>query len=85
MWIPPRSSSAPFFNGNDAVFLQDGKARADIKARPVNLVELSVSEYLLARALKSAGLTEADVKVINTADPDRVGAFQTADVQAMVT
>ena len=72
-------------NGNDAVFLKDGKTLAKINGRPVNLVEYSVSEYLLARALESAGMTEADVKVINTADPDMVGAFQTADVQAMVT
>lgn len=74
-----------FSAGNDAVFLKDGKTLADIKARPVNLVELSVSEYLLARALETVGMTEADVKVVNTADPDMVGAFQTADVTAMVT
>jgi NitT/TauT family transport system substrate-binding protein len=51
----------------------------------VNLVEFSVSHYLLARALDSVGLSERDVNVINTADPDMVGAFQTADVTAMVT
>ena len=45
----------------------------------------SVSHYLLARALDSAGMSEADVSVINTADPDMVGAFQSADVTAMVT
>ncbi len=74
-----------FSNGNDAVFLKGGKTLAEIKGRPVNLVEYSVSEYLLARALESIGLKQADVKVVNTADPDMVGAFQTADVQAMVT
>jgi NitT/TauT family transport system substrate-binding protein len=74
-----------FSNGNDAVFVKGGKELADIKGKPVNLVEFSVSEYLLARALESIGMTEADVKVVNTADPDMVGAFQTADVQAMVT
>ena len=74
-----------FSNGNDAVFVKDGKELADIKGKPVNLVEFSVSEYLLARAMESIGMTEADVNVINTADPDMVGAFQTADVQAMVT
>jgi NitT/TauT family transport system substrate-binding protein len=74
-----------FSNGNDAVFVKGGKTLADIKGKPVNLVEFSVSEYLLARALESIGLTEADVKVVNTADPDMLGAFQTPDVQAMVT
>lgn len=74
-----------FSNGNDAVFLKNGKTLAEIKGRPVNLVEFSVSEYLLARGFESVGMTEADVKVVNTADPDMVGAFQTADVKAMVT
>ncbi|WP_421761521.1 putative urea ABC transporter substrate-binding protein [Devosia sp.] len=74
-----------FSNGNDAVILKDKAALADIKGQSVNLVEYSVSHYLLARALESAGMSEKDVKVINTADPDMVGAFQTPDVTAMVT
>ena len=74
-----------FSNGNDAVILKDGAALADIEGRPVNLVEFSVSHYLLARALESIGKSERDVSVVNTADPDMVGAFQTADVTAMVT
>jgi NitT/TauT family transport system substrate-binding protein len=74
-----------FSAGNDAVLLKDGAALADIKGRSVNLVEFSVSHYLLARALESAGMSEADVSVVNTADPDMVGAFQTPDVTAMVT
>ena len=74
-----------FSAGNDAVILKDGAALADIKGRSVNLVEFSVSHYLLARALDSVGMSEQDVSVINTADPDMVGAFQTPDVTAMVT
>ena len=74
-----------FSAGNDAVILKDKQALADIKGQPVNLVEFSVSHYLLARALESAGMTERDVNVVNTSDPDMVGAFQTADVTAMVT
>lgn len=74
-----------FSAGNDAVFLKGAGALADIAGRKVNLVEFSVSHYLLARALDSVGLSEADVTVVNTADPDMVGAFQTADVEAMVT
>ena len=74
-----------FSNGNDAVFIKNGTTLADIAGRDVNLVEFSVSHYLLARALESVGLSERDVNVINTADPDMVGAFQTEDVTAMVT
>lgn len=74
-----------FSAGNDAVILKDEASLADIKGQPVNLVEFSVSHYLLARALESAGMTEKDVNVVNTSDPDMVGAFQTADVTAMVT
>jgi NitT/TauT family transport system substrate-binding protein len=74
-----------FSAGNDAVILKDKTELAEIKGQTVNLVEFSVSHYLLARALESVGLAERDVKVVNTADPDMVGAFQTADVTAMVT
>jgi NitT/TauT family transport system substrate-binding protein len=74
-----------FSAGNDVVFLKDATSLADIRGRSVNLVEFSVSHYLLARALDSVGLTERDVRVVNTADPDMVAAFQTADVTALVT
>lgn len=74
-----------FSAGNDAVILKDKAALTDIKGLPVNLVEFSVSHYLLARALESVGMTERDVNVVNTSDPDMVGAFQTPEVTAMVT
>ena len=74
-----------FSAGNDAVFIKGAGGLADIKGRSVNLVEFSVSHYLLARGLESVGLSEADVTVVNTADPDMVGAFQAPDVTAMVT
>jgi len=74
-----------FSNGNDAVILKDKATLAEVKGQNVNLVEFSVSHYLLARALETVGLSEKDLKVVNTADPDMVGAFQTADVTAMVT
>lgn len=74
-----------FSDGNDAVFLKGDAKLDDIAGRDVNLVEYSVSHYLLARALDSVEMSERDVQVINTADPDMVGAFQTPDVTAMVT
>ncbi|MET0356703.1 MAG: putative urea ABC transporter substrate-binding protein [Cellvibrio sp.] len=75
-----------FSNGNDAVILKgDNKTLKDIKGQNVNLVELSVSHYLLARALESVKLKEADVKVVNTSDADMVAVFGTKNVTAVTT
>jgi NitT/TauT family transport system substrate-binding protein len=74
-----------FSNGNDGVVLKDKTSLADIKGQNVNLVELSVSHYLLARGLESVGLSEKDVKVVNTSDADIVAAFSSDDVTAVTT
>lgn len=75
-----------FSNGNDGVVLKGtGKSLKDIKGQNVNLVELSVSHYLLARGLETVGLKEKDIKVVNTSDADIVAAFQTPDVTAVTT
>ncbi|MCX5495885.1 putative urea ABC transporter substrate-binding protein [Kaistia dalseonensis] len=74
-----------FSNGNDAVILKDKTALADIKGQKVNLVEFSVSHYLLARALSTIGLTEKDLTVVSTSDADMVAAWATPDVTAVVT
>ena len=74
-----------FSNGNDAVILKDKSALTEISGQKVNLVELSVSHYLLARALDSVGLAEKDITVVNTSDADMVAAYGTADVSAVVT
>ena len=73
-----------YSNGNDGVLLKGATSLAAIKGRTVNLVELSVSHYLLARALESAGMQMTDVKTVNTADADIVGAFASPDVTAAV-
>lgn len=75
-----------FSNGNDALILKGEGGIADLNGKPVNLVELSVSHYLLARALDSVGMTEADLaRVINTSDADMIAAYGTDDVEAVVT
>lgn len=74
-----------FSNGNDGVVLKGKKSLKDIKGQKVNLVELSVSHYLLARGLESVGLTERDVKVVNTSDADLVAAYSTSGVTAVTT
>src|SRR5271168_3531271 len=74
-----------YSNGNDGVVLKGkGKTLADIKGQKVNLVELSVSHYLLARALGSVGLRERDLKIINTSDADIVAAFSASATTAVV-
>lgn len=74
-----------FSNGNDAVILKDKDKLADIKGQNVNLVEFSVSHYLLARGLESIGLVEKDLKVVNTSDADMAAAYKTPEVTAVVT
>lgn len=74
-----------FSNGNDGIILKGASDLAAIDGRDVHLVELSVSHYLLARALDSVGMSERDIRVVNTSDADLVAAFQTADVTATVT
>jgi NitT/TauT family transport system substrate-binding protein len=74
-----------FSNGNDGVILKQGSSLADIKGQQVNLVELSVSHYLLARGLSLAGMSEKDIKVVNTSDADMVAAYSTKDVSAVTT
>jgi NitT/TauT family transport system substrate-binding protein len=79
-----------YSNGNDAVILKranesDHPKLTDIAKRKVNLVELSASQYLLARALETVHLTERDLTLVNTSDADIVAAFSTRDVGAIVT
>lgn len=40
-----------FSNGNDGIVMKNGSSVEDLRGRNVNLVELSVSHYMLARAL----------------------------------
>ena len=75
-----------YSDGNDAVILKGGGTLADLAGKPVNLVELSVSHYLLARGLDSVGLSERDLDgVVNTSDADMIAAFAADEVEAVVT
>jgi NitT/TauT family transport system substrate-binding protein len=75
-----------YSNGNDGIVLKGtGKTLKDIKGLDVNLVQFSVSHYLLARALETVGLRERDIKVVNTSDADIVAAFGTPTAHAVVT
>lgn len=73
-----------YSNGNDGILLKGADTLAAIKGRQVYLVELSVSHYLLARGLETAGLKSTDVKTVNTSDADIVGAFSSPSATAAV-
>src|SRR5882724_2595543 len=74
-----------FSNGNDAIILKEKSDLAAIKGQKINLVEFSVSHYLLARALETKKLAEKDIKVVNTSDADLAAAYKTPEVTAVVT
>jgi len=74
-----------YSDGNDGIILKDKSSLAEIEGQTVNLVELSVSHYLLVRALDSVGLSERDITVVNTSDADMIAAYGTSDVTAVVT
>ncbi|WP_242124863.1 putative urea ABC transporter substrate-binding protein [Sphingobium sp. Sx8-8] len=73
-----------YSNGNDGILMKGASDLKAIKGQSVNLVELSVSHYLLARGLNSVGLQLKDVKTVNTGDADIVGAFASPDVKVAV-
>ena len=74
-----------FSNGNDGIVLKQGNAVKDLKGRSVKLVEFSVSHYLLARALAMNGMTERDVRTVNTSDADIAAIFASDPKGAAVT
>lgn len=74
-----------FSNGNDGI-VSKGVGLDALAGQQVNLVELSVSHYLLARALDSVGIAEKDLDLVNTSDADIVGAYVGSDdVKVAVT
>ncbi|MFC1853269.1 putative urea ABC transporter substrate-binding protein [candidate division CSSED10-310 bacterium] len=75
-----------FSNGNDGILLRKGSSVAALKGKKINLVELSVSHYLLVRALEMNGMKEKDVRVVNTSDSDIIPVFQSnPDMDCIVT
>ena len=74
-----------YSNGNDGIVMRGGSSVADLKGRDILMVELSVSHYMLARALSLHGLSERDVRVVNTSDADIASAFVTQPKAVVVT
>lgn len=74
-----------FSNGNDGIVLKNGKSVKDLKGRSVKLVEFTVSHYMLARALEMNGMSERDIKTVNTSDADIAAVFAADAKGAAVT
>ncbi len=66
-----------YSNGNDAVLARNNLSLAQLAGRPILLVQKTVSEYLLERAMDINGLDSqlGRLKLMNTSDSDIVGAF----------
>ncbi|MBI4964188.1 MAG: lipid kinase [Desulfomonile tiedjei] len=74
-----------FSNGNDGIVMKNGSTVGDLKGREVKLVELSVSHYLLARALSMNNMNEREMKLVNTSDSDIAAVFASDPNGAAVT
>jgi len=74
-----------YSNGNDGIVMKKGDKVADLRGKSINLVELSVSHYLLARALDKNGMSERDVELVNTSDADIAALFVSEPDGAAVT
>lgn len=74
-----------FSNGNDGIVMKQGSSVKDLKGRNIMLVELSVSHYMLARALDMNGMSERDVTITNTSDAEIASVFLTDSKGATVT
>jgi NitT/TauT family transport system substrate-binding protein len=67
-----------YSNGNDQILTRGINTVAGLKGVEISLVELSVSDYLLSRALTKAGMSQRDVRLLNTGDA-KIGAEFLAD------
>ncbi|WP_263352878.1 putative urea ABC transporter substrate-binding protein [Acidicapsa acidisoli] len=66
-----------YSNGNDAVLARNNLTLAQLPGKRIMLVQKTVSEYLLERAMDLNGLSSQipQLRLMNTSDSDLVGAF----------
>lgn len=77
-----------YSNGNDALLVRNNLQLKDLPGKKLLLVEKTVSEYLLDRAMTLNGLRDQikRIRLINTSDSDIAGAYiADAGAQAVVT
>jgi NitT/TauT family transport system substrate-binding protein len=75
-----------YSNGNDALIVRNNLTIPQLKGKKVNLVQFSVSHYMLSRALDMNGMSDNDVQIVNVSDSDIGPAFiANKDQEAVVT
>jgi NitT/TauT family transport system substrate-binding protein len=77
-----------YSNGNDALLVRNGLQMKDLPGKKLLLVQKTVSEYLLDRAMTINGMRDhiKQVRLINTSDSDIATAFLSdASASATVT
>ncbi len=72
-----------FSNGNDGIVSRKAKSVKDLLGEEIKLVQLTVSHYLLARALDMNKMSEQNVTLVNTSDSD-IAAIFAADPKGTV-
>jgi NitT/TauT family transport system substrate-binding protein len=73
-----------YSNGNDAVLTRDKMGLSQLKGKNVYLVEKTVSQYVLSRALETVKMKESDVKIVNVSDSDIAPSFLASKSQKAV-
>ena len=74
-----------FSNGNDAIVTKGSQSVSELDGQTVNLVELSVSHYMLARALEKNNIDQTKVKVVHSSDAQIGSLFEASDKINVVT
>uniref|UniRef100_UPI004057CAE7 putative urea ABC transporter substrate-binding protein n=1 Tax=Candidatus Electronema sp. TaxID=2698783 RepID=UPI004057CAE7 len=64
-----------FSNGNDGIVAMNASSVKDLAGRKMRIVQLSVSHYLLTRALDMNGMKEKELTLVNTSDADIAPLF----------
>lgn len=71
--------------GNDGLIMKGDIDLKSLKRKTDQFGSVSGSHYLMTRALDSVGLTEKDIKIVNTSDADMTAIFPDPSIQGMVT
>jgi NitT/TauT family transport system substrate-binding protein len=73
-------------NGADAILARPGVRRLrELRGKRVAVEDLTVSTYLLGRALEQAGLQPSDVRIIRLPVDQHLRAYESGQVDAVVT
>ena len=64
-----------YSNGNDGILSKSVGSVPELEGKTIHLFELTVSHYLLSRALEENGLSLRDVNTVNITDADIAAAY----------